>query len=528
MMMKKIFGLFVFNIVILQGQCQENYWQQEVNYKIDVTLNDKNHSLNGNAIIEYINNSPDSLTFIWFHLWPNAYKNGGTDFRKQISKFYTPPFNRTVTKGYIDGLKFSVNGVAVKVEEHPDHNDVIKLILPTLLLPGGSVSIATPFYVKLPYYFSRLGYLHDSYFISQWYPKPAVYDHKGWHPMTYLDIGEFYSEFGNFDVSITLPSGYVVAATGILETETERAAYLSIGDSNHILNKINSTDYRVSYSFKTKDTKTLKWHAENVHDFAWFANENFILDHTTTTLPSGKVIDIFAYAQKNGSVNWQHAASYMEDVIKRYSNWISEYPYPVVSAVEAGLNEVGGGMEYPMVTLITTQFSEVSTDVLISHEIGHNWFYGALANNERDHAWMDEGINTYYEFRYQAEKYRINQELGNSAPIIMKPFNADTFLTGVYKELQLKDLPEPIEKPAQDFKTDWDYFATEYLKPAIWLHKLEQYIGKETFEKGMKAYFQKWKFNHPYPEDFQKVMEDVAGKKLDDIFMVLKQTGTFK
>ncbi|RYZ91946.1 MAG: M1 family peptidase, partial [Moraxellaceae bacterium] len=190
---------------------QQNYWQQEVNHVISVSLNDTDHTLTAQTQIEYINNSPDELTFIWFHLWPNAYKDRHTAMAKQMvrngsSKFY---FAKESERGYIDGLDFKINGQAARLEAHPEFIDVTKLWLNEPLKPGQKITIPTPFTVKLPGDFSRLGHDGQSYQITQWYPKPAVYDRKGWHEMPYLDQGEFYSEFGKFDVSITLPDNYV-------------------------------------------------------------------------------------------------------------------------------------------------------------------------------------------------------------------------------------------------------------------------------------------------------------------------------
>ena len=223
--MTKYFLLFLF----LTGknaftQSNSQYWQQQVNYIIDVSLNDKEHTLDGFERIEYINNSPDTLKFIWFHLWPNAYKNDKTAFTDQVlengsTKFY---FSDKEDKGYINRLDFKVNNITAATEDHPQHIDIVKIILPAPLPPAQKLIITTPFHVKLPYNFSRGGHDGQSYQATQWYPKPAVYDKDGWHPMPYLDQGEFYSEFGSFDVSITVPENYVVAATGEIQNTAEK------------------------------------------------------------------------------------------------------------------------------------------------------------------------------------------------------------------------------------------------------------------------------------------------------------------
>ena len=185
-----------------------------------------------------MNNSPNSIDFIWMHLWPNAYKDNNTAFAKQMwengrSKFY---FSDEDDRGYIDSLNFTIKGVPLQVEAHPEWIDVVKLILPAPLAPGKRITIETPFKVKIPIVFSRLGHSGKHYEITQWYPKPAVYDMDGWHPMPYLNMGEFYSEFGTFDVKITIPEKYVVMGTGtILNGESEYAWLDSLAEEGNKL-----------------------------------------------------------------------------------------------------------------------------------------------------------------------------------------------------------------------------------------------------------------------------------------------------
>ena len=214
-----------------------------VKFEIDVTLNDTAHTLSGYEKMEYTNNSPDTLEFIWFHLWPNAYKNDSTAFAKQQIKSGRRRFidSDEEDRGFIDSLNFLVDGIEAKWENHANWIDVAKIMLPNLLLPGKSVIIETPFFIKLPLVFSRLGHSGKHYEVTQWYPKPAVYDHKGWHPMAYLNMGEFYSEFGTFDVKITLPKDYRLMATGDLVNGEDELHWLDSlaakGDSLHALPK---------------------------------------------------------------------------------------------------------------------------------------------------------------------------------------------------------------------------------------------------------------------------------------------------
>ncbi|HFC01409.1 MAG TPA: hypothetical protein ENJ53_11435, partial [Phaeodactylibacter sp.] len=203
----------------------QNYFQQEVNYDIEVTLDDKNHILKGVANIEYINNSPDELNEIYFHLWANAYKNQRTAFAKQkiqsgATDFF---FAKKEEMGGYTQIDFSINNESANWSYDEKNIDIVLLKLNKTLLPSQSIQIRVPFEIKIPKYFSRMGHRHQAYYMAQWYPKPAVYDRTGWHPMPYLEYGEYYSEFGKYDVKITLPKNYVVAATGDLQTETEKA-----------------------------------------------------------------------------------------------------------------------------------------------------------------------------------------------------------------------------------------------------------------------------------------------------------------
>src|SRR5688572_8363830 len=202
----------------------QQYWQQEVDYLIQVKLNDSSSSINGHITLHYTNNSPNALSFIYMHLMPDAYMGKRSALNNQLlaNDEHALHFANNVYRGYIDSLQWKVDGTEVIATECPDTVDIIKLVLPQPLQPGVTVRLETPFYVKLPStHISRIGYKDHSYYLTQWYPKPAVYDASGWHPMSYLDNGEFYSEFGNYEVQVTVPANFVVAASGELVTPKE-------------------------------------------------------------------------------------------------------------------------------------------------------------------------------------------------------------------------------------------------------------------------------------------------------------------
>jgi hypothetical protein len=520
----------------------EQYWQQYVHYNIRVTLDDLTHSLKGSETLDYTNNSPDTLRFIWFHCWPNAYKDNTTALYKQLSQLEERKgkLKQIKDNGYIDQLAFTVDGQTAITQAHPQYIDILKLILPVPLAPGGKITIATPFFVKIPNYFSRLGYEGHSYMITQWYPKPAVYDRKGWHEFPYLDQGEFYSEFGVFDVQITLPSPYIVGATGLLQTIPELEKYKAIGRANlaDSADPSSFTPYQPDNSVIDKNaanitgnpptTKTLTYHGENIHDFAWFADKNLFINYDTLRLPSGKTIDVFSYYRPSAGKQWVHSISFIKDAVLHYSNWVGEYAYPIVSALEGPGNASSGGMEYPMITLITSpKAGREELDGVIAHEVGHNWFYGMLGSNEREHPWMDEGINTYYEFLYEAEKYRDNSALGDLIPQDIRKKGVDDYLDAVYRVFNQVKSEEPIETPATGFSSEFEYGMVEYTRTAVWMYILKKAIGDEDFKKGMQNYFTNWKFKHPYPEDLKTSLEEITHTPLDKLFALLNKIGPF-
>lgn len=520
--MKKI--LFVLLFIQLKSIAQKaDYWQQYLHYSIEVSLNDKEKSITGFEKIVYTNNSPETLDFIWFHIYPNAYKNKNTALFQQLENDKERK-KESVKYGYIDGLSFSVDGKAAKTKPHKDHIDIIKLILPEPLMPGKSITIATPFKVYLPSYFSRSGYADNEFMICQWYPKPAVYDKDGWHEMPYLDMGEFYSEYATYNVSITVPADYIVAATGNMLTTHEKEMYKKLGTAN-VANKLESP--QLYKPLNNNATKTLVYHQDSVPDFAWFADKDFVIQYDTLQLNSGKIIDVFTYYHNKRKTVWNNSIDFVKDATKAYSNWIGEYAYSIVQAVEGPKNNASGGMEYPTITLITSPNADSKIlDAVIAHEVGHNWFMSMLGSNERKHAWQDEGLNSYYEFRYEAEKYRTNSMLGDFFPKKYKELSADEFLDNVYNMFQnFFPLNEIIDKPSDEFTTSMAYGITSYVKAAIWMHAIEKTIGKEMVDKAFQLYFSKWKFKHPQPNDLQAAFEQVTGKKFNKTFLLLKQEG---
>jgi hypothetical protein len=525
--------LFAFTFCILPiAYCQSPYWQQQVNYRIDVTLNDADHTLDGFVKMDYHNNSPDTLYFIWIHCWPNAFKNDKTAFTDQdlengSTDFY---FSNADKRGYINRLDFKVNGEVAKTTDHPQHQDIIKLILPKPIAPQSTAKIETPFHVKLPYNFSRGGHIDQAYHITQWYPKPAVYDRKGWHPMPYLDQGEFYAEFGNYEVQITLPENYVIAATGDLQNENE----IQWLKNRKLFTREPKAKKQAAQKKKGAEvngvpssvkTKTLQYKQNNVHDFAWFADKTYSVKTDTLKLPSGKTITANVFYYSENQEVWQNSIAMIRRAVQTKSQWLGEYPYNVVSVVDGGN---GGGMEYPTITLLDDGGSEKMLDFVIHHEVGHNWFQSILGTNERAHPWMDEGMNTYYDNRYSLQQYgNTNVEIIESRSSFLKnrlPNDIQHTLlqtvTGVKKD-------QPIETGSEKFNA-LNYNMVAYVKAGDWMKLLEDELGKAVFDNCMQEYYKRWQFKHPYPEDFKKLVEEISGKKADAVFALLNKKGALK
>ena len=515
--------LFSVNINSLFSQV---YFQQQVNYKINVKLNDAKHTLKAFEEIEYINNSPDVLNEIWFHLWPNAYSNNSSALIKQqvengnLKLYFANPDER----GYIDSLDFKVNGTSVDFEFK--EIDYGKIILPQPLLPNQKVVITTPFFVKIPNArYSRMGHDKQAYYISQWYPKPAVYDKLGWHPIPYLDMGEFFSEFGSFTVSIELPKNYVVAATGeLLNDSTEE---------NWLTKKAEETTSLISFSkdmsFPASDTslKTLTYYQSDVHDFAWFADKRWHVLKGSVDLPNSKrKVRTWSMFTNDHPEWWKKSIEYINNAVYDYSLWNGDYLYNACAVVD-GVISAGIGMEYPMVTIVGGESDSLMLDETIAHEVGHNWFYGMLASNERDHPWMDEGINSFYEMRYMFKHYPIVEfgklnEFMTIGHRLSKWFGLDNL---DFKEaLQIEyDLTaamhsdQPINTSAPSFSEN-NYGIIVYGKSGISFQYLRSYLGDSLFDNCMQEYFNAWKLKHPSPNDFQAVFQTVSGKNLDWFF----------
>ena len=519
-------------LLLLPFAALSQYFQQDVSYKIEVKLDDKNHVLRGFEMLSYKNNSSQTLEEIYMHVWPNAYKNKETALAQQLKRNDGDKIAKAEEKdlGFIDSLDFKINGELVKWNYSEAHQDIVVLKLSEGLKPGESIEITTPFKVKIPSgSISRLGHIGQSYQITQWYPKPAVYDQNGWNAMPYLNQGEFYSEFGSFDVKITIPANYVVGATGELQTASE-VAFLSdkVNESNKKLEKLlqQETDRSKNFPESATEWKTIQFKQDRVHDFAWFADKRFLVLKGEVVLPHSKdTVTTWAMFTPQNAKLWANSLEYLNDGTYYYSLWNGDYPYKHVTAID-GTISAGGGMEYPMITVIGNASNKEELEVVIVHEVGHNWFYGILGSNERVHGWMDEGLNTLNEMRYVQTKYPDNTRFSDMVAGGRFHLNdLDHHDSGdiMYRSLASFGLDQPLETHSDDFSS-FNYGAIMYQKTGVIFYYLMDYLGAEKFDAAMSAYYQQWKFKHPQPTDLRKVLETETGKDLSWLFEDLIQT----
>ncbi len=517
-------GLLLFSVCTHQLFAQ-SYFQQEVNYTINVALNDVTHELNADEKIEYINNSPNSISEIYMHMWPNAYKNNATALAKQFlengeTKFY---YSKEEDRGFISGIDFKVNGEAVKFVYDSVNIDMGKITLNSPLAPGQKLIITTPFHVKIPIgIFSRLGHMGQQYQITQWYPKPAVYDANGWNAMPYLNQGEFYSEFGSFDVSISLPENYVVGATGdLVDGEKEIAWLTEKAKITESIREFNKSDN--SFPASSDNLKTLRYKQSNVHDFAWFADKRYHVLTSEVELPQSKrMVSTWVMFTNAEAHLWKKSIPYINDALYYYSLWNGDYPYNQCTAVDGALS-AGGGMEYPNVSVIGASGKDFILETTIMHEVGHNWFYGILGSNERIHPWMDEGLNSFNELRYMRKKYPSLRLLDEFAPRLSgRFFNIGHYKQKAQYELSYlinarRNLDQKIELPAAQY-TELNYGGVVYSKTALVFDYLMAYIGEEKMNKIMHRYFDTYKFKHPQPNNLRKIIEEETEKPMTWFF----------
>lgn len=466
---------------------QSDRWQQRVKYEMDIQFDVKTHRYSGKQKLAYTNNSPDTLYRVFYHLYLNAFQPGSLmDVR---SRTLPDPDSRVMDRisklkpdeiGYQKINSLKQNG---KVLRHHVEDTILEVELAEPILPNTTHVFDMEFDAQVPVQIRRTGRMNKEgidYSMAQWYPKMCEYDYEGWHSNPYV-AREFYGVWGDFDVKITIDASYVVAATGYLQNPDK------IG---HGYSKKKITH---------KPGTQLTWHfkADNVHDFVWAADPDY--EHTTARVDDD--LELHFFFQHDSLGNWKKLESYAVDCFKIMNERFGRYPYKVYSIIQGG----DGGMEYPMATLITSGRSLGGLVSVTVHEAVHSWFQMLLGNNESKYGWMDEGFTNYAQNEIMSK-------------IMPSPIDPHIRTYSAYKELVESGLEEPLTTHADHFETNRAYGVAAYSKGSVFLHQLSYIIGKDAFDKGMKRYFQEWKFKHPNPTDFKRVMEKVSGLELDWYF----------
>lgn len=497
--------LFAFSVAEAQSR---TYWQQEVDYTMDIDVDAENHQYDGKMTLKYTNNSPDELTRVYYHLYFNAFQPGSMmDVR---SRTIADPDRRVrdrISKlsedeiGYQRVQSLTQNGKAVDFE----HDGTILVVeLNDPIKPGASTTFEMEWKAQVPLQIRRSGWANAEgveFSMSQWYPKLAEYDFQGWHPNPYVGR-EFHGVFGDFDVTIHIDKDYLVGATGILQNPEE----IGYGYESEGMDVNRPSGDKLSWQFV----------AEDVIDFFWGADPDFV--HTTAQVPNGpklhflyqqNVVDVEATEDENMQFtqNWEALPELTVQAFEYANKHFGEYPYPQFTTIQGG----DGGMEYPMGTLITGGRSLGSLVGVTVHEMYHSWFQNVLATNESLLPWMDEGFTSFASSETMAH-------------IFNRDGNPHTGSYRGYQSIVERGLEEPLTTHSDHYNTNSAYGVASYSKGAVFLNQLSYIIGDEAFRKGMLTYHDEWKLKHPTALDFINVMEKESGMILDWYYEYFIQT----
>ena len=476
-------------LLILLAFCSltysQNYWQQSVNYKMEVDIDVKTFKYSGRQDLLYINNSPDSLKKVFYHLYFNAFQPGSEmSVRVKTGKDKNTRFDTDIDSlrpdeiGYLKVLNLKQDGVTLKNELS---ETILEVLLSDPLGPGESTRLTLDFEGQVPKLVRRAGRNSAegvALSMAQWYPKIAEYDYEGWNAEPYLGR-EFHGVWGDFDVTLTIDKKYIVAASGYLQ---------------------NPDNVGHGYSDSKGKAKKgkLKWHfiAPKVHDFTWSADPDYV--HDTFKGPNDVMLHFFYKDNAQYNENWKNLQPKTAELMRFYNQTIGEYPYKQYTVAQGG----DGGMEYAMLTLITGNRNFDSLVGVTAHELAHSWFQHVLATNEMKYEWMDEGFTTYISTLAEDEVLNKN----NFFPLERSYNN--------YLYLALSGKEEPQQTNANRYEYNLAYELSAYSKGAVFLGQLGYVIGADKLAKTLKEYYRLHKFQHPLPNDFRRIAERVSGIQL--------------
>ncbi len=475
------------NIVHQKTASSQNYWQQHVDYTMDIDVDVKNFRYSGKQKLIYTNNSPDELSHVYYHLYFNAFQpNSQMDVRSRNIKDPDRRVADRISKltpqeiGYIKVRSLTQNDKNV---QYKVVGTILEVTLNSPIKPGSSATFEMVYDAQVPKQIRRSGRNNEEQValsMAQWYPKLAEYDFQGWHTPPYI-AREFHSVWGNFDVKITIDKNYLIGGTGYLQNPQE----------------IGHGYQDKSIALNVPSTEKLTWHfkAPNVHDFVWAADSEYI--HDVLKMENG--IDLhFLYKgtlEEKYLKNWKDLQEPTAKLMNYFSKHIGQYPYKQYSVIQGG----DGGMEYAMATLITGKRKFGSLFGVTAHEMAHTWFQFLLATNESLHPWMDEGFTTYISNKAENEILKQGKD------------NPHEGSYRGYRTIVERGYEESLSTHSDRYDTNWAYGTASYSKGSIFLSQLEYIIGGENTAKGLKKYFKDFSFKHPTPNDIKRTMEKVSG-----------------
>jgi hypothetical protein len=498
------------------------YWQQRADYTLKATLDTAAKRITGTEQIRYTNNSPDTLRFVWMQVDQNLFRPGsvgsllfaaesrfggagfagGFDIASITQSAPAPrpagPTRRRGAAAGTDGHPGSPTSLSYRVDDTMMYVDLAQP-----LAPGATTVLDLAYAFNVPEHGAdRMGREGSLYEIAQWYPRMAVYDDvHGWNTVPYLGQGEFYLEYGDIDYEVTLPAGYIVAGTGVLQnpeqvlTPTERTRLAAAAKSDSTI-AIVTPDELASGAARPRRDGTLTWrfHAERVRDVAWAASPDYRWDAS-----SWEGVLAQALYRDASKITWEDAAKMSRYSILEYSTKWFRYPYPQITAVEGPVS----GMEYPMVAMEAPAEDKPELYNVITHEIGHMWYPMTVGSDERRYAWMDEGFNTFIN-TFSEQDYWSRDDSDTRR-------NEIRFVTG----LDQGGTAQPIMTPANRYRNNDNLGSLAYVKPSIMLLALRnKVLGAEVFDTAFREYTRRWAFKHPQPADFFRTMEEVSGRDL--------------
>ena len=492
------------------GKPGPHYWQNRADYKINVSLDTTQKTVSGSVSINYKNNSPDAMKFLWLQLDQNIYRE---DSRAQATTLVTGGrwANKAFTQGdELKSVEVVMNGKTYKAKYNVSDTRMQLWLPKELPASTGALEIKINYAFSVPQYGTdRMGRLNTKngwiYEIAQWFPRMCVYDDiEGWNTLPYLGAGEFYLEYGNIDYSITAPSNLIVVGSGELQnsaevlTSTVRDRLKEAHNSDKTVTIISASELNGSAYHPAKPTLTWHFVCNNTRDVAWAASKAFIWDAARINLPSGKkALAQSVYPVESATANgWKRSTEFVKGAIELYSKEWYEFTYPSATNV-AG---IVGGMEYPGIVFCSSQSTGEGLWGVTNHEFGHNWFPMIVGSNERKYPWMDEGFNTFINGVdtkvFNHGEFYEKSDLEQTAPFMFKE-GADPIMT-------IPDVTQP------------DFLGiAAYDKPAEGLDILRKYIlGQERFDSAFRIYIDRWAFKHPTPWDFFRTMENVSGEDL--------------